>query len=332
MQTLTRWFLCLSASLGLSAQAADFTLTATPADGQISLSWAAVTGAKAYSLCLAEEPITDIDFCTSYRGGHWRDLTARSLTLTGLSNDTAYSYRLVAFNTRDILGVSNAVTVQPGQPASPPPPTGRLNDTGITASQCYQAGSNTLVSCNSAKAIALNPLQDGMTGRDMNAATNTNDDGAKGFSYTKIDSTGQDLPGYATAWNCVRDNVTGLIWEVKTVGGLRDWQKTYTNYSTNRSGNTSNFVQAVNAAGLCGSSDWRLPTADELHSLVDYGIPSPGPTIDSDYFPNTVQGWFWSSSPYAGNSSGAWVVNFDVGYVGYSYRDVTIAVRLVRGG
>ena len=333
MQTSSRLLAGLAACLALSAQAADLTLTATPADGQVTLTWNAVAGAKAYSLCQASQPIVDINQCTAYPAGFWLDLTGRSYQATGLSNGTDYSYRLVAFNTRDILAVSNAVTVQPGTPAAPPPASGALNDTGITAAQCYQAGSDTLVSCSSTKAKALNRNQDGMRGRDANPASNGDDDGAKGFSYTKIDSSGQTLPGYATEWACVRDNITGLIWEVKTQGGLRDWQKTYTNYGkASDKADTGGFVKAVNAAGLCGASDWRLPTADELQTLVDYGIASPGPTLDTDYFPNTVQGWFWSSSPYVGFTFNAWFVSFGYGSVDYSSRGGSVAVRLVRGG
>ena len=71
----------------------------------------------------------------------------------------------------------------------------------------------------------LNTAQDGMKGRDANAATNINDDGRLGFSFTAVNG------------GCVQDNVTGLMWEVKTTdGGLRDWTKTYTNYSPADSG------------------------------------------------------------------------------------------------
>ena len=34
-------------------------------------------------------------------------------------------------------------------------------------------------------------------------------------SYTKLDEKGNDLPDDAETWVMVRDNVTGLIWEVK---------------------------------------------------------------------------------------------------------------------
>ena len=38
-------------------------------------------------------------------------------------------------------------------------------------------------------------------------------------SYTKLDAGGNDLPDSAASWTMVRDNVTGLIWEVKTDDG-----------------------------------------------------------------------------------------------------------------
>lgn len=207
--------------------------------------------------------------------------------------------------------------------------TGQLNDTGITAGQCYQAGSDVLVSCNSAGAMALNRAQDGMTGRDANASTNGNSDGQLGFSFSAV-------PG-----GCVQDNVTGLMWEVKAAdGGLRDWQKTYTNYSATydpyhlygKPTDASGFVAAVNATKLCGYNDWRMPTADELQSIVDYGVPAPGPAVDTTWFPNTQGNMFWTASSYVGYSSNVWYVNFKDGFVFSNYRYGTNYVRLVRAG
>jgi hypothetical protein len=35
-------------------------------------------------------------------------------------------------------------------------------------------------------------------------------------SYTKLDAQGNELSSNASSWIMVRDNVTGLIWEIKT--------------------------------------------------------------------------------------------------------------------
>ena len=142
---------------------------------------------------------------------------------------------------------------------------------------------------------------------------------------------------------CVRDNVTGLIWEVKTDdGGLRDKDWTYTwyngttgtpdgtdNCNPNTRCDTDKFVADVNTAGLCGATDWRLPTRRELLSIVHLGAQNPA--IDANYFPNTVGNWYWTSDVYAPNPAVAWIVDFGDGYTFAGYHGAD-RVRLVRRG
>lgn len=206
----------------------------------------------------------------------------------------------------------------------------RINDSGITSSQCYQSGSSVLADCNSAAAKTLSNTQDGMLGRDTGLATNTSSDGKLGFSFNSV-------PG-----GCVLDNVTGLMWEVKTSdGGLRDQRNVYTYFSPEydpglkyrTATDAMGYVDAVNATSLCGYNDWRLPTVDELQSLVDYSVANPGPTIDTVWFPD-MQGpmIFWADPLYHGYTGVAWSVGFTYGFTGYNDRERTLGVRLVRAG
>ena len=231
-----------------------------------------------------------------------------------------------------------------------------LNDTGIT--RCGNANQNGLT-CP----VPNFPEQDAQFGRDKtrNVASN----GKAGFNYTKLDAKGKALPASATSWNCVRDNVTGLVWERKpkadgTIGnqGLHDADDTYTWYSTdpNNNGgspgypnqgntcfgyvngqpatycNTEAYVNRVNAAGWCGYTDWRLPDRFELRALVDLSIPYPGPTIDAGYFPDARGRGYWTSSPDADYADYAWSVYFGYGDSDDGNRGNGYAVRLVRGG
>jgi len=193
-------------------------------------------------------------------------------------------------------------------------PTGKLNDTGIT--QCANG-----TEINLACPVSTHPNQDAQSGRD--ATNNDDSDGHAGFSFTKISSTGAELPASATEWSCVKDNVTGLIWEVKTTdGGLHDKNNTYTWYNPdpntnggnagteNGSADTDSFVADVNKEAFCGASDWRLPTREELRSLVDYSAVSPA--IDTLYYPNTVPSYYWSSLSFI-RSYRAWIINFFAG-------------------
>ncbi|MBV5310448.1 DUF1566 domain-containing protein, partial [Chromatium okenii] len=174
-----------------------------------------------------------------------------------------------------------------------------LNDTGITT--CSNADTNGLP-CPVA----------GFPGQDAEFGTN-------GFDFTKLDAAGNDLPTTATDHTCVRDNVSGLIWQVK----LSDSAYTFDQ--------AAGYVNNVNATGLCGFNDWRMPDIKELLSIADHSRHSPA--IDTNYFPNTPSDEFWSGSPYAFYSIYVWDVGFYDAHVGnYGSQYDSSRVRLVRGG
>ncbi|MBK9443648.1 MAG: DUF1566 domain-containing protein [Comamonadaceae bacterium] len=195
-------------------------------------------------------------------------------------------------------------------------PTGPLNDTGQT--QCANA-SDVLVACDSAATgdASTRPRQDGRFGRDVASPTKVGG-GAAGFDFTPLDASGNAIaltgsPAVPSATpRCVKDNVTNLIWEVKTASPLKDLQDyTYTYAwgssiadtatcdASMSSCNTDVFITALNAANLCGetANDWRLPTRRELLSIVHNGRTN-APAIDVNYFPVTPF-FCWTSDTFA---------------------------------
>jgi len=99
--------------------------------------------------------------------------------------------------------------------------------------------------------------------------------------YTKLDASGQELPADAGQWAMVRDNKTGLIWEVKTTdGSIHDKDKVF-----NWDGAQKDFIDELNRQKFGGFADWRLPTTDELRGLTVKGAE---PYINQEFFPNTA--------------------------------------------
>lgn len=138
--------------------------------------------------------------------------------------------------------------------------------------------------------------------------------------YERLDAHGAPTSAADLTWQCTRDTVTGLTWEIKTTdGGLRDRRWTYTPYDGNpatnggypgyrdttsgrclrermdgSSCNTEAYVAAVNAEGLCGHRDWRLPTYIELAAIARETTSAPrGGTPHR--IPDTEEGWYWTA-------------------------------------
>ncbi|MEK8031308.1 DUF1566 domain-containing protein [Ideonella sp. DXS29W] len=247
-----------------------------------------------------------------------------------MSRSTFSAHRLTAY-TPWALAFAAALGAAPSWALS-------LNDSGLT--QCQDASGEFTQVCQGSG-------QDAEFGRDTSAVDS---DGAAGFRFTKVCHSGERaghgncpkdpaLGADVNQWGCTRDEVTGILWEIKTDdGGLRDWHHSYTHKKVEPGGDggrfdADTFVKAVNAEGLCGHHDWQLPTPTALQSLVHYGIgPREGvPTIDATYFPNTYYGANWSRTYAADGDSRSWFVHFDTNYVGRSDNTIYKRIRLARG-
>lgn len=125
----------------------------------------------------------------------------------------------------------------------------------------------------------------------------------------------------------------GRMWQQSDDGEFYTWQ------------NAKTYCQD---SSLGGYNDWKLPTKDELKTLVycsdgtttplvDIGSGTPNfcadgdiskfdiPTIDSSF---SCQGAYWTSTPYNANS--AWYVSFFLGESGWNDQIETYHVRCVR--
>ncbi len=360
---------------GLSAPS---NVKATSGDGSVTLSWDAVPNAESYRICLGRQH-SEIDGSSTSvlyiclpnlpwgdYSNWWGAVSSTTATLktlpdssSPLVNGTTYTFQVLAQAADGSKSPFSAeVTATPQEFTSGA--TGKLNDTGITTCGDYADDwGNSDVSCSlltDEDGDPVPPGQDGTIGRDVTA--NDDNDGHAGFSFTKISSSGAELSASEPEWSCVKDNVTGLMWEVKTDdSGLHDKDWTYSWYEPDSSRNGGNvgtqnagscgvtsqcdiygYVQAVNTAGWCGYKNWRMPTANELANLADSGINNEINTqIDANYFPNTQDFWYWSSSPDARYSERAWHVIGDhiynyafKGGAGFENHITADYVRLVR--
>jgi hypothetical protein len=117
----------------------------------------------------------------------------------------------------------------------------------------------------------------------------------------------------------VTDTDTGLMWQQEMAPQSYTWQEAL------------NYCESLLLAGY---EDWRLPSVNELQSLVDYSRYDPA--IDPVFVYHNIDRLYWSSTTDIRNSSGAGarVVDFCDGtsYSGGYKSSSDYFVRAVRGG
>ncbi len=241
------------------------------------------------------------------------------------------------------------------------PPQRHLNDTGQIT--CF----NNIGVTGTVAPATPNPVAAGFENQDcvrgsaaadaLGVLVKSGASSVPGRDYSKIANNGSELPASAALgsapgdWACTRDNVTGLIWEVKVddVAQLRHSGHSYTWFESDGNAgdpgspgigsscamlancNTTTFRETVNNTGLCGASDWRMPTRQELLSLAQYAGSGFPVGADPVWYPNTAAGAYWTGATIAVFSNRAWSVVG--GELSDSRQKVSAAhVRLVRGG
>jgi hypothetical protein len=165
--------------------------------------------------------------------------------------------------------------------------------------------------------------------------------------YQRLDRDGEPVTA-DEPWSCVRDNRSKLVWEVKTDdGGLHDarYQYSWFDPSLDRNAGVRNggrcgggvdcdthaYQAALNRQRFCGLDDWRLPSKQELQTLVVLGNQGGKATIDRKYFPGTAASWYWTASANETRPDYAWYVLFRNGIPLNDLKERPKHLRLVSG-
>lgn len=277
------------------------------------LSWSSAANATIYNVYVSRVP----DFAIDDEAVKLFQTEIESLTVEGLLNYTEYYFRISSQNNDVFSDLSEVVSIVPKTVYA------FINDTGITT--CYDGVRNDL-DCP----VNEFPSQDAEHGRDAALTDGTLlkvGGGAAGFDFSKLDANGEVLPLDAVNWSCVRDNNTGLVWEVKTnTNDWRDYRNTYSFYDSSfgpqqivvgkqNGGNcnhegcdTEAYIALINEAKLCGSAAWRLPERYEMLGIVHNGKTSE--RIDLDFFPNTMLeksfSQYWTKTQRVSSENSVW--------------------------
>jgi len=118
----------------------------------------------------------------------------------------------------------------------------------------------------------------------------------------------------------VVDHATGLMWQQSG----SPTELTYDDAQT--------YIRKLNDQKFAGYDDWRLPTVEELLSLVEKERNANGLYIDPIF--NQAQTWVWSTDKRQAEGDGsagpAWGIHFDSGYVSVRYLHNESDIRVVR--
>ena len=163
--------------------------------------------------------------------------------------------------------------------------------------------------------------------------------------FVKLSNEGEVLDFENSNWSCVLDQKTSLVWEVKgETEGLQYTKNTYTWFDgeTGRGGgmyskncfwgegcNTKSYINDINEAQLCTYTDWRLPTRDELKTIINY-YSDKDILIDLVFFPNTQKDTYWTSMTAKDDPSLAYEIPFFYGGSIIREKSIDTYIRLVR--
>jgi serine/threonine-protein kinase len=113
---------------------------------------------------------------------------------------------------------------------------------------------------------------------------------------------------------CLMDSATGLVWQRSGSLDLLDGSR------------AQDYIDHLNTLKLGGFTEWRLPTVDELISLLK-PVPRGSDFCTASMF-DRRQKWLWSCDRKSFRAS--WYVNMEMGYVDWQDDTCYFYVRAVR--
>lgn len=173
-------------------------------------------------------------------------------------------------------------------------------------------------------ALADAPLQTGQVKSYDADGTVVTDGSIKDDGYYRAGKA----RSYGRSGNVVTDNATGLEWQDnETI--QKPWL-TQANYDVGDYFNTLGDTATTYCTNLPPNGEWRLPSIEELQTLVNYSQHHPAVTEGIFSYISSLD--YWSSTTSATSAHAAWYVYFYNGYSDYSYKAKSNYVRCVRGG
>ncbi len=167
-------------------------------------------------------------------------------------------------------------------------------------------------------------------------ATSLNCTAAEPAPYQLLDAKGKSTSANA---RCATIRESGLTWELKSDdSGIHDKDNVYRwgGIGAEKNGTIffddwNSLLNTTNTEKLCGFEDWRVPTIDELKTLVTNTDKKP--VIDTRIFPLTLAAPYWSASTYQHYPEHAQTVDFGTGASNYynGFRGDHLPLHLVRG-
>ena len=118
--------------------------------------------------------------------------------------------------------------------------------------------------------------------------------------------------------SAVLDKETGLVWERSEGIAPTDW---------------GSALSLCTTTTIGWRKGWRLPTIEELASLIDPWVSSPGPTLPPGHpFTGVAATFYWSATSHPTITGDAWTAYLGNGAVIARGKYESFSVLCVRGG